>query len=95
MTATDQTLPGLDYGQQMAYENLHERHFKKAVEAANDIHKYIGYVLRDLEQGKLSHHASRVLDVAGTLVERIVILEELQEVTKILKSASDGKDRQQ
>ena len=89
MSSADQTLPGLDSGQQRAFENLNERHFKAAYGAAADVQEYIGYVLRDLEQGKLSHYASRVADAAGALVERFAILAELREVAEILKSGAE------
>jgi hypothetical protein len=90
MTDTGQTLPGLDSGQQRAYENLNERHFKQAYQAAKDVREYIGYVLRDLDRGQIPAYTERVLSEAQELARRVLILREINEVTAILKSGADG-----
>ena len=89
---TESTLPGFDVGQQRAYENLHERHFKQAVQAANAVAEYIGYVLRDLERGQVPSYTERVLSEATDLARRALILHELGEVTDILKAGPECED---
>ena len=84
--STETTLPGLDAGQQRAYENLHERHFNKAFQAANDIQEYIAYTLRDMERGQIPSYTERVLSEAQELARHALILSELRKVTNILKS---------
>jgi hypothetical protein len=91
MTATTE-IPGLDAGQQRAYDNLRQRHEDKIRKAAEEIREYAGYILRDLDRKNAGkpratiRFADDILQDAQVIWARIAALEAIVDVTEILES---------
>jgi hypothetical protein len=68
-----------------AIGNLNDRHREKAKAEAEQIREYAGYLLRDLEAGRVSStYARSILDSAQAVVVRLAALEAVKETTGIL-----------
>jgi hypothetical protein len=83
-------MTGLDKFQARAIGNHQRRHEAKIRDAATRIQEYAGYVLRDLDRGKIiGHFADDILSDAQTLVVRLAMLEAMADVTGIIETEDD------
>lgn len=71
--------------QQRALDNLTGRHTRRAKAEAERIREYAGWLIRDLDAGRLpNHHARDLLASAQEIVARLSALEAIGEATGIL-----------
>lgn len=75
----------MDAFHERALGNLNTRHTDRARAEAGRITEYVGYVLRDLEAGRLPNRFARdILASAQEIVSRLDALEAIADTTGIL-----------
>lgn len=71
--------------QRRALDNLTGRHTRRAKAEAERVREYAGWLIRDLDAGRLpNHHARDLLASAQEIVARLSALEAIGETTGIL-----------
>ena len=81
----------LDPIQQRMMGDLTDRHMNKAIECAEHIEEYVGYLLRDLRSGDtLSTYAPTILTDAQEIIRRLGILEGVKDSMAIVAARDES-----